>query len=81
MVFGTADLKKFFDEKNVNYTSVDSNVDTDKLRKLDVRESPGSFKLMFATTMHGMRGVDYRSKAIRIDLLVTASFENEREAM
>ena len=29
----------------------------------------------------GMRGVDYRSKGIRVDLLITKSFENEREAL
>ena len=31
--------------------------------------------------MMGMRGVDYRSRGIRIDLLITKSFENQREAL
>ena len=81
LIYGTVDLKTFFDERNAKYMCVDSDLNTETLRTLDVRESPGAFRLMLATTMHGMRGVDYRSKAIRMDLLVTTSFENEREAM
>ncbi len=39
------------------------------------------FKLLFATDMFAMRGIDYRAPNVGLSLIVAAPFENPREAI
>lgn len=74
---------KFYEElkqHELELLVVDDNVDHQELRTLDQRVN-GKFRVVVATTMTAMRGIDYRSENAKMTLIVAKSFANKREAM
>jgi len=59
-VYGLTDLKEALVTAAVNLIAVDPSVDYSMLRKLD--QAP--YKVLFADTRFGMRGIDYRSEQV-----------------
>lgn len=61
---------------------VDHNVDPAVLRQLDERDqATGAYRVVVSETQFGMRGLDYRSKNVKMALVIAKSFENQREAV
>jgi hypothetical protein len=56
---------------------VDPSVDYSLLRKLD--QAP--YKVLFADTQFGMRGIDYRCERVLMSLVIAQSFSCTREAL
>ena len=67
------------------YTAISDseNINDEFLRTLDNRTGPeGTHALLVVVVgSFGMRGLDYRSKAKGITLILAASFANQRQAM
>lgn len=50
-------------------------------QQLDVVGDDGTYPLLVATDMFGMRGVDYRSRKVAMHLIIAKSFDTERGAL
>ena len=59
---------------------VDHKVDHSILRELD-QQVNGKYYVVVANDKTAMRGLDYRSKSVRMALVIAKSFENQREAI
>lgn len=60
---------------------VDDTTDTELLRNLDQQQEDGKHTLVAVTDCKWMRGIDYRSKAAKMTLLIARSFDNQREGI
>lgn len=60
---------------------VDDNTEVETLRSLDQQLENGKYTLVAVTDCKWMRGIDYRSKTVKMTLLVARPFDNYREAI
>ncbi len=63
------------------YLHIDASVGADILRNLDQKQENGQYTLVIFTDRKWIRGIDYRSKAVKMVLLIARSFDNYREAI
>ena len=77
LVYGTIELKEALEVAITDLIVVDPQVDYLMLRKLD--QPP--YKVLFADTQFGMRGIDYRCERVSMHLVIAQSFNCTREAI
>jgi hypothetical protein len=76
LVYGTVELKEAL-AAVTDLILVDPRVDYSMLRKLD--QSP--YKILFADTQFGMRGIYYRCERVPMHLVIAQSFSCTRKAL
>lgn len=83
IVYCAAELKAALIEKGSQVISVEpgQEIDTDFFRSLDKANEEGLYPLIVTCSTFGMRGIDYRSVSVPINLIISKSFDTERDAL
>ena len=80
LVYCDEDFVKYLKNNEVSFVDVDRFIDVGFLRNLDQKNND-RYSLMIATIPDpAMRGTDYRSRKVGIELFVMKSFSFRREA-